>query len=81
MSDEVDFLHANKRISFLQIDTIILDGHDNSQSTQSNKLALFLQYLKKEVRDGVHFHKASTNWNYRFLVSQLLLCSIVMQNI
>ena len=27
----------------------------NSQSTQSNKLALFLQYLKKEVRDGVRF--------------------------
>ena len=27
----------------------------NSQSTQNNKFAIFLQYLKKEVRDGVHF--------------------------
>ena len=80
MIDEVDFLDADKHISFLQIDTMIFDGHDNSQSAQSNKLAIFLQYLKKEVRDGVHFYKASTNWNYRFLVSQLLLCSIVMQN-
>ena len=25
------------------------------QSTQSNKFAILLQYLKKEVRDGVHF--------------------------
>ena len=46
----------------------------NSQSTQSNKLALFLQYLKKEVRDGVHFLQSF------YKVSQLLLCSIVMQN-
>ena len=27
----------------------------HSQSTQSNKLAISLQYLKKEVRDEVHF--------------------------
>ena len=26
MSDEVDFLHAYKRESFLQINTMILDG-------------------------------------------------------
>ena len=27
----------------------------HSQSTQSNKFVLPLQYLEKEVRDGVHF--------------------------
>ena len=27
----------------------------NSQSIQSNKFAMSLQYLKKGVRDGVHF--------------------------
>ena len=27
----------------------------HSQSTQSNKLAISLQYLKEEVRDEVHF--------------------------
>ena len=27
----------------------------NSQSTQSNKFAISLQYLKKEVRSEVHF--------------------------
>ena len=28
VSDEVDFLHADKHESFLQIDTMIFDGHD-----------------------------------------------------
>ena len=35
-----------------------------SQNTQSNK---FLQYLGKEVMDGVHFlhaDKVSASWNY-----------------
>ena len=39
----------------------------HSQSTQSNKLAISLQYLKKEVRDGVkdqNFHKL----DYRFWI-------------
>ena len=27
----------------------------HSQSTQSNKFAISLQYLKKKIRDGVHF--------------------------
>ena len=45
--------------SFLQGDTIITDGHDHkhSQSASSNKVAISLQYLKKEVRNEVHlFH-------------------------
>ena len=67
--DEVDFLHADKYQSFLQVDfntseirvsyKVILSSLmgmiNHSQSTQSNKLAIFLQYLKKEVRNGVNF--------------------------
>ena len=37
------------------------------QSTQSNKFAISLQYLKNEVRDGVHF------WHAEFLVSSKFL--------
>ena len=67
--DEVDFLHADKHQSFLQVDfntlgikvsykvilSLLMGMIKHSQSTQSNKFAIFLQYLKKEVRDGVYF--------------------------
>ena len=40
----------------LQGDTIITAGMiKHSQSTQSNKFAISLQYLKKEVKKGAHF--------------------------
>ena len=42
--------------SLLQIDTMILMGMvKHSQSSQNNKFAMSLQYLKKEVRDEVNF--------------------------
>ena len=61
--DEVDFLHADKRQSFLQVDLITLSIKvfckvilsllmgmiKHSQSAQSNKLAIALQHLKNEV--------------------------------
>ena len=61
--DEVDFLHADKRQSFLQVDLITLSIKvfckvilsllmgmiKHSQSAQSNKLAIALQYLINEV--------------------------------
>ena len=79
----------------------------HSQSTQSNKFAIYLQYLKKEFRKGVHFLHADEHQSFYKLgllflmevaryvqstqnkefgivlqrVLQLLLCSIVMQNI
>ena len=56
VSDEIDFLHANKHESLLQIDTITLIGIvKNSQSSQNSKVVMSLQYLKKKVRKGVHF--------------------------
>ena len=56
VSDEVDFLHADKHESLLQIDTIILIGIvKDSQRSQNSKFTMSLQYLKKEVRDEVDF--------------------------
>ena len=62
MSDEVDFLHADKHESLLQIDTMILMGMvKHSQSSQNSNFATSLQYLKKEVRNGVHFLHAEVD--------------------
>ena len=56
MSDEIDFLHADKHESLLQIDTMTLIGIvKHSQSSQNSKFTMSLQYLKKEVRDEVDF--------------------------
>ena len=84
LRDEVDFLHADKDRSFLQVDfntlsikvsnkailSLLMGMIKHSQSTQSKKLAMSLQHLKKECRDGVHFLHAdstfSTSWHYRF---------------
>ena len=47
---------------------MLIDMIKHSQSTQSNKSAISLQYLKKEVRDGVHFLHADKHqsWHYGF---------------
>ena len=119
--DEVDFLHVDKLQSFQQADfntlglkdaykvilKLLLGMIKHCQSTQSNKFAISLQYLKKEVRKGVHFLHADEHQSFYKLgllflmevaryvqstqnrklviflqrVLQLLLCSIVMQNI
>ena len=67
--NEVDFLHADKHQSFLQVDfntlgikssctvilSLLMGIIKHSPGSQSNKFAISLQYLKKEVDDGVHF--------------------------
>ena len=78
--DEVDFLHVDKHQSwfqhfghqsFLQGDTIISDWHD--QAYQSNKYSMFLQYLKKDVRDGVQFLHADKHQSFYKLVLSLFI--------
>ena len=78
VSDEVDFLHADKHESFLPVDFNTLGIKDaykmilsilpgmikHSQSTQSNKFAICLQYLKKEVRKAVHFLHADEHQSF-----------------
>ena len=56
MSDKVDFLHADKYESLLQIDTMILMLIvKHSQCFQNTKFTMSLQYLIKEVRDEADF--------------------------
>ena len=61
--DEVNFLHVGKHQNFLQVDfnnlsikvfykvilSFLMDMIKYSQSTQSNKLAIVLQYLTNEI--------------------------------
>ena len=56
MSDEVDFLHAGEHEGFPQISTMVLIGMiEHSQSSQTSKFAMPLQYFKQEVRHEVDF--------------------------
>ena len=76
--DEVDFLNADKHHSFLQdgfntlgikvsykvILSLLMGMIMHSQNTQSNKFALSLHYLKKEVRNEVHFLHADKHQSF-----------------
>ena len=60
VSNEVDFLHADKNKSLPHIDTMILMGMvKHSQSSQNSKFTMFFQYLKKEVRYEIDFLRVS----------------------
>ena len=68
MSDEVDFLHEDKHESLLQIDTLILKGMvKHFQSSQNNKFAIYLQYLKEEIRDEVDFNTLGIKVSYKLI--------------
>ena len=56
MSDETDLLYAGKHESLLKIDSMGMVK--NSQSSQSSKFAMSLQYVKKEVKAEVNFLRA-----------------------
>ena len=74
----VHFQLADEHQSFLQVDfntlgikdaykvilSLLLGMIKHSQSTQSNKFAISLQYLKKEVRKGVHFQLANEHQSF-----------------
>ena len=62
---EIDFLHAGKHESLLQIDTMTLIGIVKySLSFQNSKVRMSLQYIKKEVRKGVHFLHADEHQSF-----------------
>ena len=70
LSDEVDFLHADKHESLLQIDIMILMGVvKHSQSFQIESL----QYLKKEVKVEVDFWHADNCHSFYKLVLSFLM--------
>ena len=73
LSDEVDFLHADKHESLLQIDSMILmEMVKHSQSSQNSKFAMSLHNLKKnllrmEVIFGMQINvKVSTSFYHPF---------------
>ena len=85
--DEIYFLHADKHQIFLQVDfntlviivcckvilSLPMGMIKHSQSTQSNKFVISLQYLKKEIRNGVHLlhgdkHQSFCNLTLLFLI-------------
>ena len=85
--DEVDFLHVDRDQSFLHVDfnnlgikvsykvilSLLMGMIKHSQSTQSNKFAISLQYLKKEVRNGVRFlHEDKHQIFYKLALSFLM---------
>ena len=85
--DEVNFLHADKHESFLQVDfntfdikvsytvipSLLMGTIKHSQSTQSKKFVISLQYLKKEVTDGVHFLHAGKHQSFYELILSLMM--------
>ena len=84
MSDEVDFLHADKHESLVQIDTMTLMGMvKHSQGSQNSKFGMSWQYLKKEVRGEVNFlhvdkHQSFLQDDFNTLVSIILQVDITI---
>ena len=65
LSDEIDFLHADKHESLLQIDTMILMGDDQAfPKFPKEQVCMPLQYLRKEVRAEVGFLHADKNQSF-----------------
>ena len=74
----VHFLPTDKHQSFLQVNintlgtkvsytvilSLLMSIIKHSQSIQSNKFAISLQYLKKEVKNGVHFLYANKHQSF-----------------
>ena len=68
VSDELDFLHADKYKGLLQINTMtLMEIVRHSQNSQNNKFSMSLKYFKKEVRDEVDFlHKLQSFLQFDF---------------
>ena len=50
-----------------------MDMVKHSKSSQNNKFAISLQYLKKEVRDGVHLLHANKHQSFHKLTLTFLM--------
>ena len=83
VNDEVDFLHAGKHQSFLQVDfntlgikvsckvvlSLLMGMIKHSQITQSNKFAI----SQKEVRNGVYFFHVEKHQSFYKLALSFLM--------
>ena len=74
VSGEVDFLHAEKHETFLQIKTMIIIGiFKHSQNFQNSTFVMYLQYFRKEFRSEVKFLHADKHQNFYKLSSFCLI--------
>ena len=60
------------KVSYKVILSLLMGIIKHSQSTKSNKFAISLQYLKKEVRDGFHVLHADKQNFYKFILLFLM---------
>ena len=79
VSDEVDFLHADKHKSLLRIDTMIsMEMVKHSQGSQNSKFAMSLQYLKKKLEMMLIFRmQVNIKVSYKFISILLELQSVL----
>ena len=69
--DEIDFLHADKHESLLQIDNMtLIEIIKHSQSSQNTKVTVSLQYIKKNVRELIFSLQMNIELSY-WLISTL----------
>ena len=69
---QVNFNTLGIKVSYKVILSLLIGMIKHSQNTQSNKLAISLQYLKKEVRNGLHvLHKDKHQSFYKLALSFL----------
>ena len=77
---KVYFSTLRTKVSY-KVDIIIVNGHDQVFSNYSNKFAISLQYLKKEIRNGDHFWHADKSQSfYKLVLSFLMELSRHVQN-
>ena len=81
MSDEVNFLHADKDKSMIQIDTVIFIGMvKHSKNFQHSTYAMSLQYLRKEDRDEVDCLHADKHQSFQQVVFNTLGISFLQDD-
>ena len=79
---KVDFNTLGIKVSYKMILSLLMGMMKHSQNTQSNKFAISLHYLKKEVRDGVHFLHADKHLSfYKLALSNLMEVARHVQSI
>ena len=85
--DELHFWYADKHQSFLQVDfntlvikvsykmilSLLMGMIKHSQSTQSNKFVISVQYPKKEVRNEIHFSHVDKHQSFYKLTLLFLM--------
>ena len=73
---QVDFNTLDIKVSYRVIISLLLGMIKHAQYTQSNKFSISLQYLKKEVTNGVYFLYADKHQSF-YKLGLLLLMEVV----